>query len=586
MYMNREIAKLFRLIAQYLYAQNIAFKPQAYERAAQSLEIYEKDVSDVYHEHGLKGLNEIPGVGTALAEKIQEYIRTKKIKQLEQLKKQFPFDMASLSAIEGIGPKTALKLYKTLKVKTLADLERALAQKKLEHIKGFGKKTQEKLATHVAFSKKSAGTFLLGAVYDDTLVMRKRMARVPCVRAIEIAGSIRRMKETVHDIDMLAVSENPKALMDYFVSLPTIVEIYAKGITKSSVRLESGIDVDLRVVPSESWGAALNYFTGSKEHNVALREIAISKGWKLNEYGLFKIAGQRGPKRGTAHKEIMIAGKTEEELYEKLGMDYIEPEMRENQGEIEMAQKGTLPELVKLQDINGDLQMHSTWSDGKNTIQEMAMTALQLGYAYIAITDHTKSLGIAAGMDERQIIRQMKEIDLLNKKLAGTLRILKGLEVNILKNGLLDIPDVLLAKMDMVGAAVHSHFSMSKRDMTERVMRAMKNPHVDILFHPTGRLLLQREGYELDFEKVFACAKQTKTAIEINAFPNRLDVNANLTRMGKDFGILFSLGTDSHTTHQLDVMRFGVGVARRGWLEAKNILNTKLSAQLIAFLQT
>lgn len=570
---NKHVARMFRLIAMYLRSQDVAFKPQAYERAAQSLELFQQDTSVMPFEE----LEAIPGIGKALALKIQEFAKTGKIKELERLKKQFPFDMESLAAIEGIGPKTAYKLHKKLKIKTIEGLKHALEQHKLRSLEGFGEKSEAKLLAHVRFSMQHTGKFLLGAVYNQAHDIERRLGSVPGTKRVSVAGSIRRMKETVRDVDILAVSHNPKVLMNYFVSLPGIVEIYGKGDTKASVRLESGIDVDLRVIPEQSWGAALNYFTGSKEHNIALREIAIAKKWKLSEYGLYKIQASGG-----GNQEVFIAGKTEEELYKKLGMSYIEPEMRENIGEIALARQGTLPRLVELSDIKADLQMHTDWSDGQNSLEDMVGQAVAMKYACIAITDHTKALGVARGMDEKTILKQFALIDRLNKVYKGKIKILKGLEVNIGKTGVLDIKDSVLARADMVGASVHSLFSMPQMDMTKRVMRAMDNPHVDALFHPTGRLLLGREAYALDMDMIARHAHVTKTMLEINASPSRLDLNDVHIRLARKYNVMFTVGTDSHSVHDLSAMRFGVGVARRGWCVKREIANTRNADELIA----
>ena len=569
---NKQIARLFRVIALYLRSQDIAFKPQAYERAAQSLDLFAQDVSIL----PINDLEAIPGIGKALALKIKEFSRTGKLKELDRLKKRFPFDMEALAAIEGIGPKTAYKLYKKLRIKTVDDLRRVLEQRKLRLLPGFGEKSEAKLLAHLRFSLQGTGRFLLGAIYDQAHDIERRLTNVSGVERVCIAGSVRRMKETVRDMDILAVSGNPGALMDYFVSLPGIVEVYGKGNTKASVRLESGIDVDLRVVPERSWGAALNYFTGSKEHNIALREIAIAKKWKLSEYGLF--AARNG-------KESRIAGKTEEGLYRKLGLAYIEPEMRENLGEIILARRGKLPKLVALDDIRADLQMHTDWSDGRNSLEDMARQAIAAGYACIAVTDHTKALGVARGMDERTILKQFSAIDALNRKYKGKITVLKGLEVNIGKTGTLDIKDEVLARADLVGASVHSLFSMPQTDMTRRIMRAMDNRHVDIVFHPTGRLINGRPGYALDMEMIAAHARKTGTLLEINASPSRLDLNDVNIRLAKKYGVLFSLGTDSHSVHDLSHMRFGVGMARRGWCEKKDVVNSYPPERLVAFLK-
>jgi DNA polymerase (family 10) len=573
---NSRIAKIFRSIAMYLDAKGVAFKPRAYQKAAQSLETLEKDLKEIYKEGGLKALAEIPGVGKSLASKIKEYLETGQIAEYENLKKELPVDMEELAKIEGLGPKTIFILYEKLKIKNISDLERALEKHQIRNLEGFGEKSEENLELALEFFKKSAGRFLLGEIYDEALKLKNDLAKVKGVSKIEIAGSIRRFKETIGDIDILAVSSNPIELMNRFISLENVAEVYMKGKTKSALRLIKGIDVDLRVVPLKSWGSALNYFTGSKEHNIALREIAKSKGLKLNEYGLFKIKN---------NQEIQIAGETEKELYFALKMNYIEPEMRENTGEIELALAHRLPKLVKLEDIKGDLQVHSNWSDGKFSMEEMVEQALKLNYQYLLFTDHSKSLGIANGMNEEKVLKQMSFIDKLNQKYRGKIKILKGIELNILKDGRVDISDKILEKLDIVGASIHSYFRMTKNEMTNRIKKAMANKNIDIIFHPTGRLLLQREAYEVDMEELFKYAQKTKTIFEINASYERLDLSDNLIRLGSIYNVLFSLGTDSHYLKQLNNMIFGVGQARRGWLSKEKVINSKNSKELIDFIE-
>ena len=573
---NSRIAKIFRSIAMYLDAKGVAFKPRAYQKAAQSLETLEKDLKEIYKEGGLKALAEIPGVGKSLASKIKEYLETGQIAEYENLKKELPVDMEELAKIEGLGPKTIFILYEKLKIKNISDLERALEKHQIRNLEGFGEKSEENLELALEFFKKSASRFLLGEIYDEALKLKNDLAKVKGVSKIEIAGSIRRFKETIGDIDILAVSSNPIELMNRFISLENVAEVYMKGKTKSALRLIKGIDVDLRVVPLKSWGSALNYFTGSKEHNIALREIAKSKGLKLNEYGLFKIKN---------NQEIQIAGETEKELYFALKMNYIEPEMRENTGEIELALAHRLPKLVKLEDIKGDLQVHSNWSDGKFSMEEMVEQALKLNYQYLLFTDHSKSLGIANGMNEEKVLKQMSFIDKLNQKYRGKIKILKGIELNILKDGRVDISDQILEKLDIVGASIHSYFRMTKNEMTNRIKKAMANKNIDIIFHPTGRLLLQREAYEVDMEELFKYAQKTKTIFEINASYERLDLSDNLIRLGSIYNVLFSLGTDSHYLKQLNNMIFGVGQARRGWLSKEKVINSKNSKELIDFIE-
>ena len=573
---NIQIAKIFRSMAMYLEAQGVEFKPRAYQKAAQSLETFEKDVREIFEKGGFKALAEIPSIGKSLALKIGEYLETGQIAEYEKLKKELPVDMENLVKIEGLGPKTIATFYQKLKIKNIPELEKALKEHQIRNLEGFGEKSEENLKLALEFFKKSADRFLLGFIYPDALKLKNILAKVKGVSKIEIAGSIRRFKEIIGDIDILAVTNSPLELMNYFTSLENIAEVYMKGRTKSAVRLTSGIDVDLRIVSSKSWGSALNYFTGSKEHNIALREIAINKGYKLNEYGLFKIKNK---------EEIQIAGKTEKELYAALEMSYIEPEMRENTGEIELALNHKLPKLIKLEDVKGDLQMHSNWSDGRFTMEEMIEQALKLNYQYLLFTDHSKSLGIANGMDEEKVLKQMSYIDKLNKKYQGKIRILKGIELNILKDGRVDISDKVLEKLDIVGASIHSYFKMTKNEMTSRIKKAMANKNIDIIFHPTGRLLLQREAYEVDLEELFKYAQKTKTIFEINASPERLDLSDKAIRLGLNYNVLFSLGTDSHYLSQLENMIFGIGQARRGWLSKEKVLNSKSSEELIDFIK-
>jgi DNA polymerase (family 10) len=565
---NQEIANILYEIGQYLEMEGIAFKPRAYEKAAHAVESLQDDIEEIYRKGGIKALQEIPGVGTSIAQKIEEFLKTGKIKYYEDLKKKYPVAISELSQIEGVGPKMALKLYEKLKIKNIKDLENAAKAGKISKLPGFGKKTEENILRGIEFLKKSGGRFILGFVLPQIREIEKRLSSIPEVEKIAIAGSTRRWKETIGDLDILIVSKNPKPVMEFFTSMPEVIAVYAKGDTKSAVKLKNGMDADLRVVPPESFGAALNYFTGSKDHNIALREIAIKKGYKLNEYGLFKIKNQK------SKKEIFIAGKTEEEIYRALGLSYIEPELRENTGEIEASQKNTLPKLIGYKDIKGDLQTQTNWTDGSNSIKEMAEEARKLGYDYIAITDHTKSLAMTGGSDEKKLLRQMAEIDKLNKRFGGKPKILKGAEVNILKDGSLDISDKVLEKLDIVGVAVHSNFNMTKKDMTERIKRALSNPNVDILFHPTGRIINQRPPYEVDIEEILKCAKKNGVVVEIDAYPDRLDLKDEHIRLAVNLGVKLCIDTDAHATSHLHYMELGIAQARRGWAEKKDIINT------------
>jgi DNA polymerase (family 10) len=568
---NQKIAKIFYLMTEYYLMQDVAFKPQAYERAARLIESMEEDLEEVYRRGGLKALMEIEGVGQGLAEKIEEFIKTGKIKEYEKLRKDCPVDLEHLSAIEGIGPKMIKVLYEKLKVKTVADLERVAKKHLVQKLPRFGPKVEENILRGIEFSKGDKGRFLLGFILPLVRQIEKRLKDLDFISQVIAAGSIRRMKETIGDIDILAISNKPEKVMDFFCSMPEVEKIYAKGETKSSVRLDAGLDVDIRVLHPESFGAALQYFTGNKDHNIELRKIAIDKKLKLNEYGVY-----RGKKQ--------VAGKTEQEVYKILGLEWMEPELRENTGEIEASREDKLPNLVKYADIKGDLQMHSEWSDGADTIEQMAEAARKLGHEYIAITDHTGELRIAGGMDEPTILKYFAEIDKVDKSLKD-IRILKGLETNIRKDGTIDVSDKVLAKADIVLASVHSNFKMSRSDMTERICRVMANPHVDIIAHPTARVIQRRSGYEVDFEKLLACAKRTGTVLEINSYPDRLDLNDVHIKKAVQAGVKLSIGTDSHSKTQLRNIELGIAQARRGWSERRDIINTLSYEELIKFLK-
>ncbi|OGZ33627.1 MAG: DNA polymerase III [Candidatus Portnoybacteria bacterium RBG_19FT_COMBO_36_7] len=569
--MNSKIAKIFYQISEYLIMKDVAFKPQAYERAARLIESMEEDLDDVYKKGGVKALMKIEGIGESMAEKIEEFIKTGKIKDYEKLRKECPVDLEVLTSVEGIGPKMIKALYEKLHVKTLNDLEKAAKAHKIQKLPRFGPKVEENILTGIEFAKGSHGRFLLGFILPLVRKIENRLRDLDFVSQAVAAGSVRRMKETVGDIDILVVSSKPEKAMDYFCSMNEVEKIIAKGETKSSVRLDLGLDADIRVVAKESFGAALQYFTGNKDHNVVLRRLAQDKRFKLNEYGIF-----RGKKR--------IAGKTEEEVYKVLGLEWMDPELRENTGEIEASDSGKLPKLVDYKDIKGDLQMHSEWSDGAHSIKKLAETAGQLGHEYIAITDHTGELRIAGGMSEKEILRYFVEIEKIDKALKG-IRILKGIETNIRKDGTIDISDKILAKADIVLASVHSNFKMGKEEMTKRICRAMENPYVDIISHPTARVIQGRPGYEVDFDKLFECAKRTGTVLEINSYPDRLDLSDVNIKRAIGAGVKLSIGTDSHSRNQLHNIELGIAQARRGWSEKKDIINTMGFEDLIVFLK-
>ena len=557
---NVEFALIFREISLYLEMQGVQFKPRAYEKVAYTLEAMEEPLAEIYQRGGIKALREVPGVGEAIAEKIEEIIQTGKLTYYEELRRKTPVDIRALTAIEGVGPKMVKVLYEKLEVKDVSDLERVAQIGKIRGLPQFGEKMEQKILRGIEFLKQGSGRVTLGAALPLILEIHGRLRELSDVDEVEVAGSIRRRKETVGDADILAISSRPEKVMDYFVSMPEVAHVLGKGKTKAMIKLKNGLDVDLRVVPEESFGAALNYFTGSKDHNVALRRIAQEKGLKLNEYGLF-----RGSQR--------IAGKTEEEIYKVLGLSFIPPEIREDQGEIEAAKKGEIPDLVGYQDLRGDLQIQTTWTDGANSIEEMAEEARRLGLEYIAITDHTKGLAMTGGSDEKKLLRQMATIEKINRSLKG-ITVLKGAEVNINKDGSLDIKDEVLAELDVVGIAVHSHFNLPRREMTERIKRAMRNPHADILFHPTGRVIQKREPYDVDMDEIIRTAKETGTVLEVDAYPNRLDLKDEHVRKAIEAGVKLVIDSDAHSVNHMRFLEFGVAQARRGWARKNDILNT------------
>lgn len=558
---NKEIAKILFEMAAFCEMEGVAFKPRAYEKAALSIESLDEDAEAIYKSGGKGALTKIPDVGMGIAEHIERLLKTGHFAEYTRLKKKFPVDIIGITAVEGVGPRMAKLLWEKLKIRDLGDLEKAARAGKVKKLPNFGARSEEKILRGIEFLKKFGGRQILGFVLFDIRKLEKIIQSFPETDKALVCGSVRRRRETVGDIDILATSTKPAKVMERFLNLPVIASVYAHGATKTMVKLKNGLDADLRVVSGESFGAAVNYFTGSKDHNIALREIAIKKGWKLNEYGLF-----RGKK--------VIAGRTEEELYQKLGLRYIEPEMRENQGEIDAVRKNKLPKLIGYGDLRGDLQVQTDWTDGENSIEEMAKAAVEAGLQYIVITDHTKSLAMTGGSDEKKLLRQMAEIDKINKSgKFKNFKILKGAEVNIGKDGTLDIKDEVLAKLDVVGAAVHSYFNLSRVEQTKRLVRAMENPHVDIIFHLTGRVINRREPIDLDIDEVVRVAQRTGTILEIDAYPDRLDIKDEYIRKCVAAGVKMSIDSDAHSASHFKYLEIGIAQARRGWAEKKDIIN-------------
>ncbi|MBC7327901.1 DNA polymerase/3'-5' exonuclease PolX [bacterium] len=554
---NAQIAQVFYRIAELLQIKGEnPYRIRAYEKAALVIESLTEPIEKIYREGRL---TEIPGIGQSIAEKISELIETGKLSYLEELEASIPAGVVELLKVPEVGPKTAWLVYKELGIKSIEELEEAARAGKLRNLPGMGPKSEENILKGIERLKRFSERVPLGiALPFARQVVEWLKERAP-IDKIEPAGSLRRWKETIGDIDILVTSTEPMQVMDAFVSLPIVREVLAKGETKTSVVTEMGIQMDVRVVEPDCFGAALQYFTGSKDHNIHLRRIAQDMGLKISEYGVF-----RGDEK--------IAGVTEEEVYNSLGLPFIPPELREDRGEIEAAAEGKLPHLIELKDLKGDLHVHTKHSDGNFTIEEMALAAKQLGYEYIGIADHTKGLGVAAGQDEQEILQQKEEIERLNEKMEG-ITILAGVEVNIRMDGTLDIDEEVLDQLDFVIASVHSAFKQPKEVMTERICQAMEREVVDIIGHPTGRLIGKRDAYEVDTEILLDTAVRTKTILEINAFPDRLDLPDTLCRAGKGKGLKFAINTDAHSIDQLNLIEYGVATARRGWLEKEDVVN-------------
>jgi DNA polymerase (family X) len=568
---NAQIAAILKEISEYLAMGSEPFKTRAFERVSETIAELAEPVHETYTKLGRAGIEEIPGVGKSIADKIEEFLKTGKIKDHETLRKETPVDLVALRRVEGLGPKSIKVLYEKLGIKNLKDLGYAARKGRIRNLDGFGIKKEEKILAGIGFAESAEGRFLISSVAPTIARIEKQLGAVKGVTRVELAGSARRRKETIGDIDVLVISEKQEPVMEAAATLTDVEHVTGQGDTKTSARLHGGINLDVRVVPAESYGAALQYFTGSKDHNVAMREIAIKKGYKLNEYGLWK-----GEKR--------IAGKSEEEIYKALGLTWMEPEIRENSGEIEAARTGKLPKLIGYDDLMGDLQVQTDWTDGAASIEEMARAAKAQGLKYVAVTDHTKTLTIANGLDEKRIVKQWAEIDRVNKLLGSTFKVLKGTECDILKDGSLDLPDHILAKLDVVGVSVHSFFNLSEADQTERIIRAISNPHVDILFHPTGRIIGRRAAYPVDMRAIIAAAKKTGTVLEANAL-ERLDLNDLHIRMAIEAGVKISIDSDSHAPEHFASLEYGIGQARRGWAEKKDVVNAWPLAKMLKFLK-
>ena len=568
---NATVADILNRIAEMLEIKGEnPFKVRAYQKAALTIGALTKDIKEVVESGEISNL---PGIGESIALKIKELVNTGRLQYYEELEKEIPPELLSLLTIPGLGPKTIQKLWKELGITNKDQLKEAVLSGKLSNLKGFGKKTEENILKGLEQVKKFAERFPLGRVYPLAEAIVKDLKLKSPLKQISVAGSIRRMKDTIGDIDILATSDKPQDVMEVFTSLPYFTEILAKGETKSSARTSMGIQVDIRVVDDSEYGAALYYFTGSKAHNIEVRKIAVSKGLKVNEYGIFRVKD-----------DVKIAGKTEEEIFNTLGLSYIPPEMRENTGEIELALEGKLPKIVELSDIKGDLHIHTHQSDGSNTIEELKEAALNLGYEYIAITDHSSSMGITGGMKASDFLDQIKRINKLNKK-GEKPYILTGVEVDIKSDFTLNLPNEVLKEFDIVIASIHSGFKESEEQLTDRILSAINNPYVTIIGHPTGRKIAEREAYPVDLDKIFKASAETGTILEVNSFWDRLDLNDVNCRKAKEMGIMVAISTDAHNIEHFNMMKFGVATARRGWLEKKDVLNTYKLKDLLSIIK-
>jgi DNA polymerase (family 10) len=567
---NQEIARIFNEIADILEIKGEnPFRIRAYRRAAQNIDGLPRDIASLSEEELLG----IPGIGQDLAGKVREYINTGTIGTYEELKREIPEGLTLLLTVPGLGPKTAKLLYERLKIKDIEDLERLAREHKLRGLPGIKEKTEENILKGIEMLKRGKERLPIGRVLPIAREIFDLMKEKAPVVKLSLAGSLRRWKDTIKDIDILATSKEPEKVMNIFVRLPVVKEVLMKGPTKSSIVTTEGIQVDLRVVEEDSFGAALAYFTGSKAHNIKIREMAVKAGLKINEYGIFRESDNR-----------RIGGEREEDVYRVLGLPYIPPELREDTGEIEAALEGRLPGLIELSDIKGDLHVHSKHSDGSHTIEELVRAAKERGYEYIAITDHTKGLGVARGLNEEKVLDELKEVRELNKRLRG-FRVLMGVEVDIRSDFTLDLPDEVLARLDIVVASIHSGFRQSRDQLTKRLLSAIDNPFVTIIAHPTGRLIGERDAYDIDLEEVFKRLKEKGKAIEINAYPLRLDINDLQAKRAKELGIPIAINTDTHLINQFDYMQYGVSIARRGWLEKDDVLNSMTTENLLKWIK-
>ena len=580
---NIDISRTLRTLADLLEIQGAnPFRIRAYHNAINTINSLGRSIAAMVE--GGEDLTELPGIGDSVAAHIAELIETGRITRLEEVAAQLPVSLVELVRLDGVGPKKARRLFDELDVRTITDLKARLDDGSVQKLSGFGVKSADKIRRAIEDHLTRSGRFQIDEVEKLIAGLLEHLARAPGVARVEVAGSLRRRKETIGDVDLLAEHDGDgTAIVDHFVSFGGAARVLGAGETKGSIVLQSGLQVDLRVIPPRSFGAALQYFTGSKEHNVAVRTRAVRRGLRVNEWGVFRVPEDADPAELGKEDGERLAGDDEEGVYAALGMAWVPPELRENRGEVEGARAGELPELVTLADIRGDLQMHSTWSDGKVSIEAMARACRDLGYEYLAITDHSQAMAMVQGLTPERAREQWAEIEGVRQKLDG-IRILKSIEVDILRDGSLDMPDEILDELDIVVVSIHSLMDLDRRTMTDRVLRAIAHPAVDILAHPTGRRINRRASYELDVESVLEAAAEVSIAVELNANPNRLDLDDVHVHRAKELGVPVVISTDAHSPRGLGDMRFGVDQARRGWLEPSDVLNTRSCDDLVAWL--
>ncbi len=557
---NSEIAAVLNKLGDLLEIEGEnEFRVRAYRNAARAIDGHPRSIAGLIREGS--DLSELPGIGKSMAQKIEEVVKTGRLQQLAELEQKLPGQLAEMMNLATLGPKRVKTLHTQLHIDSLDQLERAARQHEICQLPGLGEKTEQKILDELARKKGVEQRAWLIHAEEIAEPLVDYLKESEGVKQVVVAGSYRRRKETVGDLDILATCKKGSPVADRFVEYPEVEEVISHGSTRCSVRLRSGLNVDLRVVAEVSYGAALHYFTGSKAHNIAVRKLGVNKGLKINEYGVFK--GQR-----------RVAGRSEEEVYAKVGLPHIEPELREGRGEVEAAQEDRLPELITLDDLQGDLHCHTKATDGRYTIEEMAEAAREIGHNYIAITDHSKSLSVAQGLDEKRLAKQIREIDRLADKIRG-IRVLKGIECDILEDGSLDLDDAILKELDVVVCSLHSKFKLSREKQTERVLRAMDNPNFHILAHPTGRMIGKREAYDIDLERVMKAARQRGCLLEVSAQPERLDLSDVHAKLAKEIGVRLAISTDAHRTSDFRYIRYGVEQARRGWIEADDVVNTR-----------